>query len=267
MGFSRSRLVSIFNRRVIFWTNYEISEKFEWQMVRKNLPKLLNIKLSATISRSVLFSPIEIIKLYKIPVMGVLHIGAHKGDEADAYHEIGIKKATFIEPIKENYMELIKRLHKYPNYQALQVAAGDQNLETFMFLASNDLQSSSLLEPADHLEQNPEITFNSTEKVKMRRVDSLEISNELNYWVIDVQGFELSVLRGAGTKLENCDYAFVELNRANVYHGCVKFQELDEFLISKGFQRVLTRWWDIWGDGFYVRTTKLPLEMSLNDKA
>jgi hypothetical protein len=111
------------------------------------------------------------------------------------------------------------------------------------------------------LTQNPEIHFTGEEDVELRRIDHLQITKKLNFWVIDVQGYELQVLKGAGDKINECDYIFIEINRAEVYKNCTMIEDLDRHLHGLGFKRVLSRWWSLWGDGFYVRNEKLPLEI------
>jgi FkbM family methyltransferase len=260
----RVKIVSILNRHLLVRTRFQISQKNRIEILVKEFPKEINLHSKVNLARSTLFTPQDLINTYKIPVQGILHVGAHKGEEVRIYSEMGIEFGVFIEPISENYRALCQRTKGIKGYQTIQMAAGDKDMETKIFLASNDLQSSSLLKPADHLAQNPEITFDNEEVVRMRRIDSLNLSNSLNFWVIDVQGFELAALTGAGRKLEFCDYIYIEINRANVYDGCAKVEEIDEFLSKEGFGRVVTRWWDIWGDGFYVRNNKLPLRASIN---
>ena len=72
--------------------------------------------------------------------------------------------------------------------------------------------------------------------------------------VMDVQGFELEVLRGATTTLQGIERIRTEVNVQEVYAGCARIEDLDEFLTD--FARVET---DLhgpegaWGDAVYVR--------------
>jgi FkbM family methyltransferase len=186
-------------------------------------------------------------------------VGAHKGEEIESYLAAGIQKAAFIEPLHDNFIVLENRVKSHDGYEAYKFAAGDVNEPATLYLASNELQSSSILKPSLHLKENPEIYFNAEEEVEKVRIDNLVLSASLNFWVIDVQGYEIQVLKGAGNKIQECDYIFVELNRAEVYENCTKIEELDHYLKQQGFNRVLFRWWSLWGDGFYVKKEKLPM--------
>ena len=59
---------------------------------------------------------------------------------------------------------------------------------------------------------------------------------------MDVQGYELEVLKGGEHYLNNIDYIITEVNRDEVYDGCAKIEELDAFLQKYTFIRVETTW-------------------------
>ena len=74
---------------------------------------------------------------------------------------------------------------------------------------------------------------------------------------MDVQGYELEVLRGAKKFLTSIDFIITEVNRANVYKGCALVEELDAFLLNYGFYRAETSWEGVtWGDAFYIKAGK-----------
>ncbi|WP_447516023.1 FkbM family methyltransferase, partial [Clostridioides difficile] len=80
--------------------------------------------------------------------------------------------------------------------------------------------------------------------VDVRKLDNLPIDDSLyNFINIDVQGYELEVFKGGIETLKNIDYIYSEVNRAQLYKGCVLVEELDQFLEIYGFKRVGT-WWD-----------------------
>ena len=71
---------------------------------------------------------------------------------------------------------------------------------------------------------------------------------------MDVQGYELEVLKGGSKTLEHVDYDYCEANRDEVYEGNTYFEEIDEFLKDYTMIRVLTDWMGgTWGDAFYIR--------------
>jgi hypothetical protein len=119
---------------------------------------------------------------------------------------------------------------------------------------ANKGMSNSLLKPAKHLEQYPSIQFTETEEVEVWQLDEIvkHLGFSGNLLVMDVQGYELEVLKGATDTLRHIDYLYCEINRDEVYEGCAKVWELDAFL--NGFTRVETSWQGgSWGDAIYIK--------------
>ena len=82
--------------------------------------------------------------------------------------------------------------------------------------------------------------------------------HEYNFINMDVQGYELEVLKGATKTLEKVDYVYCEVNRDEVYENNAYVEELDEFLAQYNMERVMTSWeGQIWGDALYVRKNLL----------
>ena len=55
---------------------------------------------------------------------------------------------------------------------------------------------------------------------------------------IDVQGFELHVLRGARDALRHCEFVYVECSEVPLYTGQPLRHEIEAFLLNEGFQIV-----------------------------
>lgn len=186
-------------------------------------------------------------------VKGVLHIGAHYGQENSIYDELGYPNRMFFEPLKKNFKVLEQRVTGWP---LINIALGSSSQSKEMYVESaNQGQSSSLLKPKIHLQQYPHITFPEKEDVLVDTLDNvLEDKNSYNFINMDVQGYELEVLKGATESLKHIDYLMCEVNRAEVYEECCMIDELDSFLSNYNFKRVETTWDGItWGDAFYVK--------------
>lgn len=192
---------------------------------------------------------------YKMSVSGIIHIGAHYGEEHHLYKKLNIKNIIYVEPLKKNFEVLKKNITD--DSVLLNFALGNENKKIDMFVESaNNGQSSSVLEPKVHLLQYPHIIFNEKESVEMRRLDDIDLDlSKINMINIDVQGYELEVFKGAEKTLESIDYIFSEINRDEVYQGCAKINELSEFLSKFGFT-LTEQSWDghTWGDGLFIKT-------------
>ena len=89
----------------------------------------------------------------------------------------------------------------------------------------------------------------------MKRLDSFsEETQGFNFINMDVQGYELEVLKGGSETLKHVDYVYCEVNRDEVYENNAYIEELDEFLSEYEMDRVETDWsGGILGDALYVR--------------
>tara|TARA_Y100000004_G_scaffold78135_1_gene87955 strand:+ start:2720 stop:3352 length:633 start_codon:yes stop_codon:yes gene_type:complete len=196
---------------------------------------------------------------YKLNIKGIVHIGAHYGEEIQEYVDNGIQKITVFEPLSKNFDVLSERLQNVnADIEGYQVALGSKKGTATMFLSSNESQSSSILKPKQHLELHPDVSFDGTEEVEVSLLDEYDIGDS-NFINIDVQGYELEVFRGGKKTLENIDYVYCEVNRDEVYEGAPMVEELDEFLGTYGFERVETHWpetYYTWGDALYIKKEK-----------
>jgi len=198
----------------------------------------------------------KIVEKYNLKVRGVLHIGAHWGQEEPMYAKHGIENMAFFEPIKSNYEQLLTYLPKTDSIKTFNFALGNTTGSMDMFVETwNKGQSCSLLEPKLHLTQYPHIKFEGKETVQIHRLDDVDINRTLyNMINIDVQGYELEVFKGAKDTLKGIDIVYTEVNRDEVYLNCAKVEEIDAFLSGYGFIRVETDWiGKTWGDALYLK--------------
>jgi len=189
-------------------------------------------------------------------VKGIIHIGAHYGEEIQEYVDNGIQKITVFEPLSKNFEVLAERLQNVnADIQGYQVALGSQKGTATMYLSSNQAQSSSILKPKEHLDHHPDVTFNGTEEVEVSVLDDYDLG-DVNFINMDVQGYELEVLRGGKETLNNVDYVYCEVNRGEMYENNAMIDDIDEYLGEYGFERVETYWpetWYKWGDALYIK--------------
>lgn len=196
----------------------------------------------------------KISKKYGLNIKGVLHIGAHFGQENKVYEELQIENRIFFEPLSNNFRKLSENVD--PKFTLINKALGDFNGEVEMYVEKeNSGQSSSVLKPSLHLVQYPHITFQDTEKVEIARLDDIEFDREsFNFINIDVQGYELEVFKGASETLKSVDYIMTELNIEELYEGCARHTDVELFLAGYGFKLVETDWAGFtWGDGFFIK--------------
>jgi FkbM family methyltransferase len=190
---------------------------------------------------------------YNMEITGVIHIGAHFGEEHQTYKSLGIDNIIYFEPVKKTFSVLEERVKdaKLYNY-----ALGNENKMIEMFIEESDAYGcSSILKPSSNYDNVP---FSPNEIVEMKRLDDFNFT-EFNFLNIDVQGYEYEVLKGANKTLENVDYIICEINRETPekqldYIGSTTIEKIIEFLSPYGFKLVESNWAGIsWGDGFFKK--------------
>lgn len=197
----------------------------------------------------------DLVKKYNMNVSGVIHIGAHYGEEVSNYVNLGIDDIVLFEPLENNFEILKNNVSELnANITGYCVALGNKNQNVNMFLSSNNLESSSVLKPKIHLDLHPEVVFSGEELVEMKRLDDFSFKN-YNLINLDVQGYEMEVLKGAEKTLEYVDYLYCEVNRNEVYEGNAYIEEIDNYLSNYNMRRVETSWWydGPWGDALYTK--------------
>jgi len=166
---------------------------------------------------------------------GVLHIGGHRAQEAKTYAKAKARVLWF-EALENVYLDMKKTLKDFPEQEAIHALLGDEEKTVEFHIASNDGMSSSIYPFAEN--NGFDLSMTASVQLKMKRLDSLlslEQAGKYPHWVVDVQGAELSVLRGAGRLLNSCQSIDIEVSTFEVYEGGVNFVQLDLFLRIEGF--------------------------------
>lgn len=185
----------------------------------------------------------------------VVHVGANIGEELEFYKSIGVKKIYFFEPREEALLELqenCKPFRSSIDITVLPFGLGSKKDEKRIF---NGGQSSSFLAPKKHLEVHPQIYFDIGKILSIRRGDEI-LPDDLTIDMlnIDVQGFELEVLKGLGNLLNNTRVIYTEINTDELYENCPTLEFIDAYLFSFKFKRVEAVVTDLkWGDAIYIR--------------
>lgn len=197
-----------------------------------------------------------IIKKYNLRINGIVHCGGHFAEEHSDYKRAGINKIAYIEASPKTFSILSNKIFD-KDVKLFNVACADYEGYAEMYCeTANTGQSSSLLPPGTHIKHYPNIKFDHREKVKVVRMDSLNLKG-YNTLMCDTQGSELMVLKGAIETTKEFDYIYLEVNRENLYMGAPMVEEIDSFL--KDFTRVETYWMrENWGDALYIRKSLLP---------
>lgn len=202
----------------------------------------------------------ELIKKFNFNPTAACYIGANEGQEIpDMLKNFPNLLIYCFEPQKIPFKLLEKNFGKESNIFLYNFALGKENKNLTMYTNNNNKNmSSSILEPKEHLDIHPHVTFEGTEEITVKKFCDLNIKN-IDYLNIDVQGYELEVLKGFDN-LDEIKYIKTEVNRKELYKDCVLVKDLDKFLKKYNFLRVKTVWWGKtvpWGDALYLKQNQL----------
>jgi FkbM family methyltransferase len=169
----------------------------------------------------------------------VLDIGANVGQYAMRLRSGGFRgRIVSFEPYAQAYSQLERSASRDPLWEAHRLALSDSDGEAELNVSGNSF-SSSLLPMADrHLESAPGSAYVDTERVRTARLDEIweEVVGAGRPWVkLDVQGFEMHVLRGMGERIGEVGVLETELSLVRLYEGAAPWRELADWLGERGF--------------------------------
>lgn len=202
----------------------------------------------------------SILTKYHIGLEGVIHCGAHYGEEKMVYDRLGIPEENqhYFEPQPHVFKVLKKNVGE--NVKLYDFAVGNETGKKMMNVEyANNSQSSSLAEPELHLQYYPHIQFVDQVEVEIKKLDDVFYNFELGggNWLLsgDLQGWEYEMLKGAEKLLKHIDCIMLEINERPIYKNCPHVNELDAFLSNYEFKRVESYMVPNmgWGDGFWKR--------------
>lgn len=174
-------------------------------------------------------------------VSGVIHVGANAGQERDVYERFGLR-VLWIEAIPEIFEALKVNLKGFARQQALNYLVTDRDDAEYQFhVANNAGASSSILDLKWHKDIWPDvdyvktITLRSITLASLLRREGID-SNSYDALIMDTQGSELMVLKGAASVLKSYTYIKTEVPDFESYVGCCQLVEIESFLAWHGYK-------------------------------
>ncbi len=205
-----------------------------------------------------------LVKFAKIPIGIVVHAGANTCQEAAFYQSCGFSQVIWIESLSHLVRESREKLKIYPKQHIIEATLWEfDDLELEFKVASNDGESSSLLDMNMHRAIHPSII--ETEKIKKitksldtiinNKTQILKDGDSISLLVLDLQGVELQVLKGALKTLAVTQAIQVEVSKVKIYSDQNLFFEIHEFLKKVGFDLVSHDLLDggLMGNALYIR--------------
>lgn len=175
----------------------------------------------------------------------LIHVGASICQEAAYYANFNFKKVIWIEALKDIAEKAKSEVAQFENQQVVNaLCLAESGRFVSLNVSSNNSESSSVLEPLRHKDIFRDIVFHNSrmELIESTTLDKVMENMEGNsncILVIDVQGAELEVLKGAPRTIEKSQFIFCEVSAISLYKKQVLVEDLIDFLTISHFRLLM----------------------------
>jgi FkbM family methyltransferase len=178
-----------------------------------------------------------------LPRRGVVHVGAHRGEEVPVFRQFGFEHAVLIEANPQHAAALRDQFAADATVSVVASAVGDRNGVANLLVHTSregSTEPASLLPLLELQRIIPTLTTPSTVEVPIVTLDEMWRRGLLdpmrhNLLVVDVQGAEAMVFAGARAFAATLDAIVTEMNVIPLYEGAVLEGELLAELAGQGF--------------------------------
>lgn len=183
-------------------------------------------------------------------ITGVIHVGAHRGEEIPWYLHKGYAPIIAVEPQAGIFEQLHVEFGGHPNVTLVNAAMGREfgtlvlNIPLHLDRSSLDTMGASKYFPAP----GQEYDYNRNKLMHRQVVPLMTLDGLMatfpddqafpNCLVIDVQGMEMDVLLGAQETLAKMDFLNIECSAIPVYDGEVPASNIVKYLRLRGFRAI-----------------------------
>ena len=170
----------------------------------------------------------------------LIHVGANEGQERQLY-ALNNLKVLWVEALPEVHRILAKNLIDYPEQTCIQALVTDSTGQLHTFHVSNNMAaSSSVFEFAMHKDMWPEVIFSHDVELISMTLDEAVKRSAFKVagrcaLVMDTQGSELLVLKGAAEILKSFQFVKTEAADFESYVGGTTVTALVDYLAAHGF--------------------------------
>jgi len=173
----------------------------------------------------------------------LIDVGSHKGEFLKSFLDINkIRKFYCFEPQIEVFKFLKKEFKNNKKVKLHNFALGESQGKKKIYISN--LTSLSTMSKFDdksfwlkfkNLIVGDKRRSNSVSRIKQKKIDMIfkNISLKKSFLKIDVEGYELNVLKGCEKKIKEISYVLVESHTFSQYHN--KFNLVNEFLNNNNF--------------------------------
>jgi FkbM family methyltransferase len=173
----------------------------------------------------------------------VLDVGANAGQYGSSIRTAGYDgRVVSFEPLRQAFEALAATAAADRMWDCHQVGLGAHAGRARLNM-SQDLEASSLLPMEErHVRHCPTSAYMGSEMVDVERLDSLAssllLAGQRAYLKLDVQGYELQVLRGSEASLPGIAVVEAEMSLVPLYAGGPLYRDVIDYLADRGFDLI-----------------------------
>ena len=173
-------------------------------------------------------------------ITGVIHVGANTGQEIQTYNHHNLD-VIWVEPITEVFKVLLENIKNYPKHIAYNSLITDTDNKEYDFhIANNYGQSSSIYGLKKHKQIWPDIHYIANLRLKSITLKKLiqKTKTDIRKYqalIIDTQGSELLILKGATDILHHFKFITLEVADFESYENCCKLSDIEAYMEENNF--------------------------------
>jgi len=200
-------------------------------LLKHAVPESLKQDLKRAVGVPSVESTLERMKRIGFAPGVAIDVGAYVGEWTRSFKKIfPSAKVLMIEPQPQLQSQLQQTLAQLSDVSCLQKLLGATEQDQVNFYQRET--ASSILTEWDKTEE-PSL------QLPLTTLDSVTVDTAFaqpDFIKLDVQGFELEVLKGGERTLANVEAVLMEVNLIDVYKGAPLFAEVVSFMSQRGFQ-------------------------------
>lgn len=178
----------------------------------------------------------------------ILEAGAYDGTDTVTISR-SWPQATFhtFEPVPELYKKLSRKTKPFSNIHTYPFALGDYNGTAKFYVSEFEnkpgipSESSSLLQPKEHIDYAPHVVFKREIIVPIATIDIWAQQHgidKIDFMWLDMQGYELNALKAAPNIMKTVKAVLTEVEFVEAYEGQYLFADIKQWFEEQGFEMV-----------------------------
>jgi FkbM family methyltransferase len=196
-------------------------------------------------------------RIPKVPLDGIVHVGAHTAEEFGIFSTINSGKFLLIEANPSISDLLIKKFLNNSNIDIENLAISNHTGIIPFYIhqsRSGSIESSSILPMKDLKEIVTSMKISDVINVKTTTLNELLLNNikyknnKYELLVIDIQGAEILALEGASEVLHLFKAIIIEVNVIPMYDSGITEGKIDEILSKFNFVKAYTVYHELYKD-------------------